>query len=244
MSFVQEPKDLVIVGSSPIRRLPQKLAVNKHYDSVASLSNIPDLSQLSMGNYRSRPKARTRSELIVISKAEMMKQAVESSSCVFVSPSKRGKKRERKFRDHSCSQESVLLERRKERNSNDLANFEQKLSCNVYGIHKGELPKFYEIREKLLKTHTTHQIKNELKLPERSRFNETKPPGAFSVISRKIDMVEFIEMKRNANFRPDNFKILKDATLTPYFQKKLESEEAIKGLRKSIRFRKSLLIQK
>ena len=245
MSFLYELKDLAFIKSSPQRRLPQKLALNESVCNDYLTSSIinPKLSQLSLLNYRSDPKVRTRSELINIRKAETTKHLATSTSSVYLNPSNRVKQREQKFINNSGSQENSLLERRKERKNQDLANFEQKFSCNVYGIHKSELPKFYGIKDKLFHTQSNYLMGNEQKLPEKNSINETKACDSFQIISNKLDTVEFNEMKRNANFMLDNFTVLKDLTLSPYFQRKLDREETIKQLRRSIRYRKSLLIQ-
>ena len=182
-----------------------------------------EFSQLSLLNYRENPRAKTRSELVLLRKQENLSKSAVFSEKIHTSQSKRVEYREKKFINHSFTSENPYKTLKKQQKTQDLLNFEQKFPLKACGIHSDTLPKFFDIREKFFQNILIEQ-NNETEdfMPKKLNIskNSKKNTEIDTIINKynHSDIVELKELIRNANFMVENYK--KSKTSNDYLKKK------------------------
>jgi hypothetical protein len=152
-------------------------------------------------------------------------------------------------RSFSGLENSYALKKARKK-QDDLKNLEKKFGMQMYGIHKHELPKFFDIRHKI--------FNNSFKTPDTAPYKVPKTKShsvnqsivgqsatnAFETIfSNDLDIVELKELKRNTNLMHEKFYIKHKPQYSAYFANKIKAHKEKKELALKAICKKAMLIQ-
>ena len=221
--------------------------------SDTSSSNICEKSlgiQLLPLKYNCNPLIKTKSELLEIRKLNSRLDASIFESKLVPNASTRLKNREKSLENLSSLQENSYTIRKESLKKKDMVNSEKNFSNPIYGIHRNELPKFFDIKEKIFPMPikpTKKLSRNSFPEPKIKELNQTfsytTPKNLFS---SDLDRVEYIELKKNAYNMLEHFVKIPPLSQSSYLlgtvnEKKTKKSKYIK--RSEYHRRKTYLIQ-
>lgn len=198
-----DQEKLPMVKGSSLLKIPIKLQRFEEKDEkkYLQMSFNSSFAELNMMKYVENPRVRTKTELIELRKAEIVRKEMANSMNVHLNQSSRVKQREMRL-ICSSSQENPYQVKKKQQKLQDLANFNDKFSCTLYGIHQSELPKFRDIREKLFNfpKNSEKSLPKSISQKKINLIPEKNPSTSFTIFSNNIDLVDFIEIRRKTAY--------------------------------------------